>query len=123
MGGMTEVEEKSYELIIAPEPIIKVANEIIANLIKKYSISEIMRLTKENSSKNVYIVVSKEDPGKVNLIIDHAERFCYCCQDPLFIPVPKKFAVLEPDTTYFERTLKANIYLALMEASENELHR
>jgi hypothetical protein len=120
---MTEVEEKSYELVVAPEPIIKIANEIIINLTKKYSIAEIMKLTKENSSKNVYVVVSKEDPEKVNLIVDHTEKFCYCCDDPLFIPVPKKFAVLEPDVAYFERTLKANIFLALMEASESELHR
>ncbi|RLI78211.1 hypothetical protein DRP07_11300 [Archaeoglobales archaeon] len=120
---MSEVEEESYELIVAPEPIVKIANEIILNLTRKYSIGEIMKLIKDNSSKNVYVVVSKGNPEKVNLIVDHMEKFCYCCDDPLFIPVPRKFAVLEPDAAYFERTLKANIYLALMKASENELHR
>ncbi|MBO8182997.1 MAG: hypothetical protein H0Z28_09435 [Archaeoglobus sp.] len=120
---MTEVEEGSYELVIAPQPVAEIANRIILNLKKKYPIHEIMKLTKDNSSKNVYIVVSKEHPEKVNLIVDHGKKFSYCCEDPLFIPVPKKFAVLEPDANYFERTLKANIYLALMEAAETELHR
>jgi hypothetical protein len=118
---MVDVEE-SY-LIIAPEPVVKKATEIILNLTKKYSIPEIMKLTRENSSKNIFIVVSKGNPERVNLIIDHTEKLSYCSEDPLFIPIPKKFAVLEPDVTYFERTLKANVYLALMKASENELHR
>ena len=123
MSGMTEVEKESYELVVAPEPVVKIANQIILNLTKKYPISEIMKLIKDNSSKNIYIVVSKEHPEKVNLIVDHVDKFSYCCEDPLFIPVPKKFAVLEPDANYFERTLKANVYLALMEAAETELHR
>jgi len=119
---MTEVEE-GYELIVAPEPVAKIANQIILSLTKKYPIPEIMKLTRENSSKNVYIVVSKKNPERVNLIVDHSEKLSYCCEDPLFIPVPKKFAVLEPDSNYFERTLRANVYLALMEAAESELHR
>lgn len=82
-----------------------------------------MSIIKESSPKDVFLVTSRENPEKVSLIVDSSGKFCYCCDDPLMIPIPKKFAVLEPDMSYFESTLRANIFLALMRASSEELHR
>ncbi|AGK61877.1 hypothetical protein Asulf_01911 [Archaeoglobus sulfaticallidus PM70-1] len=117
---MSRVEELGYTT--TPETT-DLANQIMFCLVNKYSIEEIMDITRKNSSKNIYIMVSKRNPEKVSLFVDHNGNLSYCCDDPLLIPIPKKFAVLEPDKDYFEITLKANICLALMRASEKDLHR
>jgi hypothetical protein len=122
---MAETDEmNSYDhMIVAPPHIIDLAEKIITGLLDSYPIEELMKMVKENSTDSVYIITSKRNPEKVRVIVDSSGKFKYCCQDPLFIPLPKKFAVLEPDKNYFERTLRANVFLTLMEASEIDLHR
>jgi hypothetical protein len=118
---MTELEEEHR--ITAPPQILELGNIIVEKLLEKYPVKELMEIIKKNSSKGLFVAVSRENPEKVSLIVDTTGKFCYCCEEPLLIPIPKKFAVLEPDTAYFENTLRANIYLALMKASHEELHR
>jgi hypothetical protein len=101
---------------------IKLADRIYGGLISKYRIEDIMNMVKENKDCTVYISLNRGDPRDVNIVIDREGRYRYCCGETLMIPIPKKFAVLEPDRKYFEMTLKANIFLAVMKADEKELH-
>jgi len=80
-----------------------------------------MKIVKENKDRTIYIVVSRGEPETVSLVADEAGR--YSSGEVLSIPVPKKFAILEPDKNYFEQTLRANIFLAVMGVDERELHR
>ncbi len=100
----------------------KLVNRIFGGLISKYRLEDIMRLVKENKNCTVYISLTRENPMDVDIVVDKEGKYSYCCGDVLMIPIPKKFAVLEPDKKYFEMTLKANIFLALMKADEKELH-
>ena len=108
-----ELEESSHQRLV---------DKIYHGLISKYRIEDIMRIVKENRDCNVFIASTREDPMEVDIVVDKDGVYSYCCGDVLMIPIPKKFAVLEPDKKYFEMTLKANIFLAIMKADEKELH-
>jgi len=81
-----------------------------------------MRMIRDNPSANFYIIVSREDPLKVEIKVDRNGDYRYEYGKRLVIPIPKRFAVLEPDENYFRQTLKANISLAVNGAKEKELH-
>lgn len=97
------------------------AERIFRLLISKHSLEDVMKVVEENKDRTVYIVVSRKEPETVNLVADTAGK--YSSGEILTIPVPKKFAILEPDRNYFEQTLRANIFLAVMGVDERELHR
>lgn len=89
--------------------------KICCQLFQKYSLEKLMELAK--SSENIYILLNREhyeflDIYRSNNGVDSFEFIA--------IPVPKRFAVLEPDKNYFEITLKANIALALR--GERDFH-
>ncbi len=99
----------------------KLAERIFRSLTSKHSLEDVMKVVKENKDRTVYIVVSRDEPETVSLVADVAGK--YSNGEILAIPVPKKFAILEPDRNYFEQTLRANIFLAVMGVDERELHR
>ncbi len=100
----------------------KLVNRIYGGLVSKYRIEDLMKLVRENKDCTVYLTLTRDNPMDVEIVVDREGRYSYCCGDVLMIPIPKKFAVLEPDKKYFEMTLKANIFLAIMKADEKELH-
>ncbi len=98
---------------------LELAEEIFKILTSKHSVEELMKLIEGYKDKRLFVVVPRDNPNAVNIVVDGS----YSCGKILAIPIPKKFAVLEPDKNYFEQTLKANILLAVMGAEEKELHR
>ena len=100
----------------------KLVETIIENLMKVYSIEEIMQMVKKNSDKGVYLCVKRSKPESPKIFVDSNGNHCYRCDETLLVPIPKKFVILEPDRMYFEMTLRANIMLALNGAEEKELH-
>ncbi|RLI72474.1 hypothetical protein DRO97_08885 [Archaeoglobales archaeon] len=104
-------------------PQIKIAENICYALLNKYPIDYIIDLIKENKDCRIYITSSRDKPNEVDILVDKVGRYKYQCNEFLCIPIPKKFAVLEPDKRYFEATLKANIFLAVLKADEKELHQ
>ncbi len=105
------------------DPSSKLVDEIFEQLLSVYTIEELMDLVARNRDKNVYVYVKRGKPRSAKIVVDTNGKHAYRCDDVLCIPVPKKFALLEPDATYFEITLKANICLALKGAAEKELHQ
>ncbi|HIP58676.1 MAG TPA: hypothetical protein EYH00_05175 [Archaeoglobus profundus] len=101
---------------------LKLVNGIFDGLTSKYSIEDIMNIVRENKNYTVYISLNRRNPWNVDIVIDKEGRFNYRCDEDMMIPIPKKFAVLEPDKKYFEMTLKANIFLAVIKADKKELH-
>jgi len=97
----------------------ELADRIFRNLISKHSVEDLMKMISGNRDKNLFLVVSRDSPGEMNIVVGGK----YSRGKVLAIPLPKKFAVLEPDKNYFEQTLKANILLAVRGAEEKELHR
>ncbi len=108
----TKVEDESKQ---------NLAERIFEVLTSKHSVEDVMKTVEDNKDKTVYIVVSRDNPDAVELVVDDSGR--YSSGRVLSIPVPKKFAVLEPDRNYFEQTLRANIFLAVTGAEEKDLHR
>ncbi|AEA47729.1 hypothetical protein [Archaeoglobus veneficus] len=118
------MDNPGYEQVLCGPPhLVRLAELIYQMLVSKYSLEEIMALVAKHRNKMMFIVTSRSNPGKVSLVIDMEGKYRYSSGGLLFIPVPKKFAVLEPDKHYFEQTLKANILLAVLGVDEKELHR
>jgi len=111
------------ELIYPQRNLIKLAENICNAIFEKYSVEKLMNFVKKNRVNPLYIKVSREDPSSVKLIVDKDGKFKYNSNEPLVIPIPKKFAILEPDRQYFEMTLRANVFLAVFKANERELHK
>ena len=100
-----------------------VAERICKSLFKKYNAQKLMELVKQNNGSNIYILVNKRRPSKLRVVVDKQGKYRYCSGEKLCIPIPKKFAVLEPDVNYFEMTVKANVFLAVLGVKEKDLHR
>ncbi len=100
----------------------KLVDIIYGSLISKYSIKDLMDMVRKNKEFNIFIVVERIYPSDVEVVVDREGIYRYNSGEILMIPVPKRFAVLEPDENYFVMTLKANIFLALCGADERELH-
>ncbi len=98
----------------------RLANIIYGRVIAKYRIKDLMKMIREKPEKEFHIVVERKNPLNVEIHVNDKHR--YECGERLIIPIPKRFAVLEPDENYFRQTLKANIFLALNGAKEKELH-
>uniref|UniRef100_A0A7J3TID9 Uncharacterized protein n=1 Tax=Geoglobus ahangari TaxID=113653 RepID=A0A7J3TID9_9EURY len=95
--------------MISVEDLSSETERIYCRILEKINIDKLMKIVKE-SSENVYIILHKEEKDFCDIYIgDNNKDF----GDFIAIPVPKRFAVLEPDRSYFEITLKANIVLAL----------
>jgi hypothetical protein len=101
---------------------LRLANVIYGRLLSKCRVKDLMKIVRDNPSANVYIIASRSDPLRVEIKIDKNGHYRYENGERLVIPVPKRFAVLEPDENYFRQTLKANIFLAVNGAEEKELH-
>lgn len=99
---------------------IRLANIIYGRILAKCRIRDLMKMIREKPDKEFYIVVERKNPLKVDIIVEDEKM--YECGERLVIPIPKRFAILEPDENYFRQTLKANIFLALRGAEEKELH-
>lgn len=92
------------------------ADRICDRIFEKINIDELMKIVRE-SSENVYILLHKEEKDFCDIFVgDNNKDF----GDFIAIPVPRRFAILEPDRSYFEITLKANIALALR--GEKDFH-
>lgn len=118
------MEYSSYEQIICGPPhLVKIAETVCSSLFSKYSAEELMAIVEKNRGRSLFVLTTRENPGRVSVIVDTEGKYNYSAQEPMFIPVPKKFAILEPDKNYFEMTLRANILLAVLGADEKELHR
>ncbi|HID43515.1 MAG TPA: hypothetical protein EYP30_07060 [Archaeoglobaceae archaeon] len=121
--SVRESIDEGYEVICGPPHLLKLADNICSRLLSKHCVEDLMEIVSKNRNKDVFILASRSKPDKVSVIVDIDEKYGYSSGEPLFIPLPKKFAVLEPDKKYFERTLKANILLTVLQADEKELHR
>ena len=102
-------------------PQSKIADAIYSSLLNTYPIEKLMETVKKHKDEQIYIYTRRDNPEAVEVLISNNQHG-YRCDDVLMIPVPKKFAVLEPDKVYFEMTLKANIFLAVQGADKRELH-
>jgi|Deesub1362A_J573_1020465.scaffolds.fasta_scaffold00086_13 hypothetical protein len=100
-----------------------VAEKICRCLFRKYNAEKLMEIVRQNNGSNIFIVVNKKRPSRVRVVVDRHGRYRYCSGERLCIPIPKKFAVLEPDINYFEMTVKANVFLAVVGVEEKDLHR
>jgi hypothetical protein len=100
-----------------------VAERICRCLFKKYNTEKLMEIVRQNNGSNIFIVVNRKRPSRLRVVVDKHGRYSYCSGERLCIPVPKKFAVLEPDMNYFEMTVKANVFLAVLGVEEKDLHR
>lgn len=114
--------DQSYEICVPPH-LMSLAENLYSSLFTSYGVRGLMNIVAKNRDKNVYVFASRNDPENASVIIDTDNKHSYSFNETLYIPVPKKFAILEPDKHYFEMTLKANILLSLLEADEKELHR
>ena len=103
-------------------PQSKLADTIYLSLLSLYPIERLMETVKKHKDEPVFIYTRRDKPELVEVFVDYNREYRYRCDDVLMIPVPKKFAVLEPDKVYFEMTLKANIFLAVQGADKRELH-
>jgi len=101
---------------------LRLTNVIYGRLLSKYRIRDLMKMIREKPNEDFYIIVNRSNPLKVEIRRDRDGRYRYKSGEELVIPIPKRFAVLEPDENYFRQTLKANIFLALNGADEKELH-
>ncbi len=110
-------------IVCGPPPLMKIAETICCSLFSKYSVEELMAIVEKYKNGSLFISTSRRDPANVRVIVDVDGKYKYSSNEQLFIPIPKKFAVLEPDKNYFEMTLRANILLAVLGADEKELHR
>jgi hypothetical protein len=117
------MEQSGYEIIYGPPHLTRIAEKIYLSLLSKYTLEELMAIVKKNRNYSLFILATRRNPRKVNVIIDIKQNYRYSSEDPMFIPIPKKFAILEPDKNYFEITLRTNILLAVLRADEKELHR
>jgi len=111
------------QVVLGPPKLVRLAELIYGALLSKYSVEEIMAMVKQYRDKTLFIATSRNAPSRVSLIVDSEGKYSYSSNKLLFIPVPKKFAVLEPDKHYFEQTLRANVLLAVLGADSRELHR
>ncbi len=92
------------------------AEKICCRILEKFNVEDLMRLVRE-TSENVYILLHREEKDFCDIFIGNNNKDF---GEFIAIPIPKRFAVLEPDKYYFEVTLKANIALALK--GEKEFH-
>ena len=102
---------------------IRIAECICHTLLEKYPLEYLVDLVKKNKDFGIYVTSFRDKPNQVDVVVDKNGSYEYQCNESLYIPIPKKFVILEPDKKYFEATLKANIYLAVFKADEKELHR
>ncbi|MBE8540495.1 hypothetical protein [Geoglobus acetivorans] len=90
-------------------------NKVCCRVFEKYSIDQLMEMVR--GRENVYLLLHRDDREFVDIYVSNngvdSSEF-------IAVPVPKRFAVLEPDKNYFEITLKANIALALR--GERDFH-
>lgn len=115
--------EGTHDEISFPLHSMRLAENYHSSIITRYGLKGLMSKVAKNRDKSVFVVANRNDPETAGILIDSDNQHSYSLNETLYIPVPKKFAVLEPDKNYFEMTLKANIFLALLEADEEELHR
>ncbi len=87
------------------------SDKIFKSITEYITVKELIELVRECKDKSIYILLNKEDREFRNIHVDSKEINDF--ENMIVIPVPKRFAVLEEDEEYFERTLKANIELAL----------
>jgi hypothetical protein len=104
------------------DDLTKLANMIYGKLVSKYRIGDLMKIVRENREHGIYLIAERFNPSDVIVEIDKNGVYRYQNGETLVIPIPKRFAVLEPDENYFRMTLKANIFLALNGADEKDLH-
>ena len=113
-----------YEHIICDSSnLMKIAETICCSLFSKYSVEELMAIVEKYRNMSLFVSTTRNDPANVRVIVDVDGKYKYSANEQLCIPIPKKFAVLEPDRHYFEMTLRANVLLAVLGADEKELHR
>ncbi len=104
------------QVSLLADPCLEECDEIYYNIVEKVPIRELMRIVREYRDRDIYIVIDRKTRKFFDLTFSVYEG-----EDLMFVPVPKRFAVLEPDEHYFEVTLKANIVLALK--GERDYHR
>ncbi len=118
----THLEGSKGEICI-PLHLMRLAETRLSSLFSYYDIRNFMGFVARNRDKDVFVLANRDEPEKASIVVDTDNQYSYSPRDPLCIPVPKKFAVLEPDKNYFEMTLRGNILLSLLEVDEKELHR
>ncbi|MFO7966591.1 MAG: hypothetical protein R6U44_03225 [Archaeoglobaceae archaeon] len=118
----TRLEGAQGEVCV-PLHLMRLAETLSSSIFTSYGIRDLMGIVARNRDKDVYVFASRDEPQKANIFVDTDDQYSYSFDDPLCIPVPKKFAILEPDKNYFEMTLKGNILLSLLGVDEKELHR
>ncbi len=122
INSIRQLEGAHGEMCV-PLHLMRLAETIFSSLFTEYGIRDLMGIVARNRDKDVYVLATRDEPEKADIVIDMDKGYSYSFHDPLCIPVPKRFAILEPDKNYFEMTLKGNILLSLMEVDEKELHR
>ncbi len=93
----------------------KLAEEICCSIFRKISKRELMNLVREK--RDVYLLIHKETGEFYNVYVGENNKDF---GEFIAIPVPKRFALLEPDENYFEMALKANIAIGIK--GERDFH-
>ncbi len=95
---------------------VEECDEIYVEIVNKIPLQELMKIVRKYKDRNLFLRINRKK-RKLESITFYEDNDEEC----IFVPIPKRFAVLEPDEHYFEVTLKANIVLALK--GERDYHR
>ncbi len=103
-------------MMVLDEESSQHVDEVCCCIFERFPVDYLMKLVK-NSSEDVYLLMHRDDMNFIDIYVGKNNKDF---GEFIAIPVPKRFAVLEPDREYFEITLKANVALALK--GEKEFH-
>lgn len=103
-------------MMVLDEDSSQEVEEVCCCIFERFPIDYLMDLVKK-SSEDVYLLMHRDDRNFIDIYIGKNNKDF---GEFIAIPIPKRFAVLEPDREYFEITLKANVALALK--GEKEFH-
>ncbi len=103
-------------MMVLDEDSSQHVEEVCCGIFERFPVEYLMELAR-SCSEDVYLLMHRDDRNFIDIYIGRNNKDF---GEFIAIPVPKRFAVLEPDREYFEITLKANVALALK--GEKEFH-
>ncbi|ADC66363.1 conserved hypothetical protein [Ferroglobus placidus DSM 10642] len=95
---------------------VEECDEIYVEITSKIPLKELMQIVRKYRDRDLFLRINRKKKMLESITFYEGND-----EECIFVPIPKRFAVLEPDEHYFEVTLKANIVLALK--GEKDYHR
>ncbi len=95
---------------------VEECDEIYVEIVSKIPLRELMDIVRNYKERELFLRINRKKKKLESITFSAGNE-----EDCIYVPIPKRFAVLEPDEHYFEVTLKANIVLALR--GERDYHR